>query len=186
MDDLTGLLLWGGSHLTCIVKINSLCLSSYDEDVNTFRFQQGTIFTVYTIANYYIRRFVVLHTCTQTLFHTQHSREMQEIIRRAHNNKTILYLTFMIRRVCCKSEHFWRSFLSSPLVLSCLTTAVIVFFVWLWQQVYDNIYNLRLYYVDSGTQQDYILSSLCNLAESVLVWMGRIQFDLCFASSAVM
>ncbi len=60
------------------------------------------------------------------------------------------------------------------------------FFVWLWQQVYDNIYNLRLYYADSGTQQDYILSSLCNLAESVLVWMGHIQFDLCFASSAVM
>ncbi len=41
MDDLTGLLLWGGSCLTwCIVKTNSPCLSSYD-DVNTFRFQQA-------------------------------------------------------------------------------------------------------------------------------------------------
>ncbi len=30
-------------------------------------------------------QFVVLYTCTQTLFHTQHSREMQEIFKRAHN-----------------------------------------------------------------------------------------------------
>ncbi len=45
MDDLTGLLLWGGSRLTCIVKTNSPCLSSHDEDVNTFQFQQATIFT---------------------------------------------------------------------------------------------------------------------------------------------
>ncbi len=29
----------------CIVKTNSPCLSSPDEDVNTFRFQQATIFT---------------------------------------------------------------------------------------------------------------------------------------------
>ncbi len=42
--DLTGLLLWGGSRLTCIVKTISPCLSSH-EDVNTFRFQQATIFT---------------------------------------------------------------------------------------------------------------------------------------------
>ncbi len=45
MDDLTGLLLWGGSRLTCIVKTNSPCLSSHDGDVNTFQFQQATIFT---------------------------------------------------------------------------------------------------------------------------------------------
>ncbi len=43
---------------------------------------------VYTITNDYINcQFVVLHTCTQTLFHTPHIREMQEIFRRAHNNK---------------------------------------------------------------------------------------------------
>ncbi len=40
MNDLTGSLLWGGSQLTCIVKTNSPCLSSHDEDVNTFQFQQ--------------------------------------------------------------------------------------------------------------------------------------------------
>ncbi len=44
MDNLTGLLLWGGSCLTCIVKTNSPCLFSHD-DVNTFKFQQATIFT---------------------------------------------------------------------------------------------------------------------------------------------
>ena len=33
------------SHLTCIVKTNSPCLSSHDEDVYTFQFQQATIFT---------------------------------------------------------------------------------------------------------------------------------------------
>ncbi len=65
--NLTGLLLWGGSRLTCIVKTNSPCLSSHDEDVNTFRFQQAPIFysyiiipatinhnNVYTITNDYI------------------------------------------------------------------------------------------------------------------------------------
>ncbi len=31
--------------MTCIVKTNSPCLSSHDEDVNTFQFQQATIFT---------------------------------------------------------------------------------------------------------------------------------------------
>ncbi len=41
MDNLTGLLLWGGSRLTCILKTNSPCLSSHDEDVNTFQFYRG-------------------------------------------------------------------------------------------------------------------------------------------------
>ncbi len=50
------------------------------------------------------------------------------------------------------NEKFGRWFLSSPLVLSRLTTAVVGFFVWQWQQVCDQISNLRLYYVDSGTQ----------------------------------
>ncbi len=66
------LTLWGGSRLTrCIVKTSSLCLSSHDEDANTFQFQPATIFTatllfqpqlittlylylyLYTITNYY-------------------------------------------------------------------------------------------------------------------------------------
>ncbi len=33
------------------------------------------------------RQFVVLHTCTQILFHTQHIHEMQEIFRHAHNKR---------------------------------------------------------------------------------------------------
>ena len=88
MDDLTVLLLLGGSHLACIIKTNSPCLSSHDEDVYTFQFQQASIFTAtlmfqpQLITTMYIqlqmikhinRQFVVLHTCTQTLFHTQHS-----------------------------------------------------------------------------------------------------------------
>ncbi len=84
-------------HLTCIVKSNSLCLSSH-EDVYIFQFQQATIFTAtllfqpQLITKTYIQlqiiincQFVVLHTCT-------HIREMQEIFRCAHNKKnTILY-----------------------------------------------------------------------------------------------
>ncbi len=101
---------------------------------------------------------------------------MQEIVRGDHNNKRQYFIEpFLIRSVCSKRDHVWRPFLSSPLVLSRLTTAVVVFFVWQWQQVYDQISNLWLYYVDSGTQQD-------NLADSALVWMGRL---LCFAASAV-
>ncbi len=45
MEDLTEQLLWDGSRLTwCIVKTNSQCLSCH-HDVNTFQFQQATIFT---------------------------------------------------------------------------------------------------------------------------------------------
>ncbi len=39
------LLLWGGSRLTCSKDKLTACLSSHDEDLNTFRFQQATIFT---------------------------------------------------------------------------------------------------------------------------------------------
>ncbi len=70
-------------------------------------------------------QFVVVHTCTRTLFHTQHIRE---IYRRTHNNKRQNLLNlFWISSVCFKRDHVWRSFLSSPLVLSRLTTAVVVF-----------------------------------------------------------
>ncbi len=105
MDDLTGLLLWGGSRLTCIVKTNSPCLSSHDEDVNIFWLQQASIFTAtllfqpQLITTLYIqlqiiinRQFAVLHTCAWTLFHTWHSREMQEILRRTHNNKRLYFI----------------------------------------------------------------------------------------------
>ncbi len=141
MDDLTGLLLWGRSHLTCIVKTNLPCLSSHDEDLNTFQFQQATIFSAtllfqpQLITTLYIQlqmiinhQFVVLHTYTQTLFHTQHIREMQEIFRSAHNNNRQYFIEpFLIKSVRCKHDNVWRSFLSSPLVLSRLNTAVVVF-----------------------------------------------------------
>ncbi len=41
--------------------------------------------------------------------------------------KTILYWNFLIRSVRCKRNHVWWWFLSSPLVLSRLTTAVVFF-----------------------------------------------------------
>ncbi len=86
---------------------------------------------------------------------------MQEIFKRAHNNKRQYFIEpFLIRSVRCKHEHFWRSFLSSPLILSRLTTAVVGFFVWQWQQVCDQISNLRLYYIDSGTQHHNKMNTL--------------------------
>ncbi len=132
MDDLTGLLLWGGSRLTCIVKTSSPCLSSHDEDRNTFQFQLATSFTAtllfqpQLITTLYIqlqmikhihRHFVILHTCMQTLFHTEHSREVQEIFRCAHNNKTHYFIeTFLIRGVHCKRNTFLRLFLSARFI----------------------------------------------------------------------
>ncbi len=106
IDDLRGLreryLRSSDSHLTCLVETNTPCLS-YHEDVYIFQFQQATIFTAtllfqpQLITTMYIQlqmikqhincQFVVLHTCTQILFHTQHSREMQEIFRRTHKTK---------------------------------------------------------------------------------------------------
>ncbi len=130
------------SHLTCTVESNSLCLFSH-EDVYIFQFQQATIFTAtilfqpQLITTMYMQlqmikyincQFVVLHTCTQTLFHTRHIREMQEIFRSAHNNKKQYFIEpFLIRSVRWKRNHVWRRFLCSPLILSRLTTAVIVF-----------------------------------------------------------
>ncbi len=130
------------SHLTCTVETNSLCLFSH-EDVYIFQFQQATIFTAtilfqpQLITTMYMQlqmikyincQFVVLHTCTQTLFHTRHIREMQEIFRSAHNNKKQYFIEpFLIRSVRCTRNHVWWRFLCSPLVLSRLTTAVIVF-----------------------------------------------------------
>ncbi len=51
-----------------------------------------------------IRQFVVY---TKTLFHTQHSREMQEIFRHAHNNKRQYFIEpFLIRvRLRSKRKH---------------------------------------------------------------------------------
>ncbi len=75
------------SHLTCIVKTNSPCLSSH-EDVYIFNFSRQLFLQLHyyskpqLIATMYIQlhmikhincQFVVLHTCTQTLFHTRHS-----------------------------------------------------------------------------------------------------------------
>ncbi len=108
IDDLTVLryryLRSSDSHLTGLVETNSTCLSSH-EDVYIFQFQQATIFTAtllfqpQLITTMYIqlqmikylhRQFVVLHTCTHTLFHTQ--REIQEIFRRTHKTKDNILL----------------------------------------------------------------------------------------------
>ncbi len=51
--------------------------------------------------------FVVLHTCTQTLFHTQHICGVQKLFRRANNTKILYFIEpFLIRSVRCKREHF--------------------------------------------------------------------------------
>ncbi len=59
-------------------------------------------------------QFVVLHICTQTLSHTQHSREMQEIFRRAHNNKK----QYFIEPILIRSELQTRSCLTMVYVQS--------------------------------------------------------------------
>ncbi len=102
------------SYLTCIVETKSLCLSSH-EDVNTFKFQQATMFTATLLfqpqlirtlyiqlqmIKHIIRHFLVLNTCTQTLFHTRHIREMQEIFRRAHNNKRQYFIESFSDKKC--------------------------------------------------------------------------------------
>ncbi len=155
------------SHLTCIVEINSPCLSSH-EDVYIFQCQQATIFTAtllfqpQLITTMYIQlqmikhihhQFVVLRTCTRTLCHTRHIREMQEIFRCTHNNKHFIE-RFLIRSMSCKLDHVWRWFLSSTLVLSRLINHSYRFFFFVWQrkQLCVNISNWSLYYIDSGTQ----------------------------------
>ncbi len=45
-------------------------------------------------------QFVVLHTCTQTLFNTQHIREMQEIFRRDHTLLTLANTSIFDDRFC--------------------------------------------------------------------------------------
>ncbi len=123
-DDLTGLLLWGGSRLTCVVKTNSPCPSSHDEDVNTFQFQQATIFTAtlfqpQLITTMYIQLQMIIYKssvcCVVSCVHTRHIREMQEIFRRTHNNKRQYFIEpFLIRSVRCKRDHVWRYHFSLP------------------------------------------------------------------------
>ncbi len=90
---------------------------------------------------------------------------MQEIFRRAHNNKKQYIIEHL--SVCCKCNEFWWSFLSSPLVLLHLTTAVVVFFfVWQWHQVYDQICNyvdlvFRRFWHPTSQQGDILSSNQC-------------------------
>ncbi len=141
MDNLTGLLLWGGSRLTCIVKTNSPCLSSHYEDVNTFQFQQAPIFTAtllfqpQLITMYNIQLQMIIYKSSVCCFTHRHYFIHDIVVRckkssNAHNNKRQDFIEpFLIRSVRFKREHFWRPFLSSPLVLSRLITAVVVFFL---------------------------------------------------------
>ncbi len=75
--------------------------------------------------------------------------------------------------VSCKCDHVWRWFRSSLLVLSHLTIAVVIFFVWQRRQVCVQISNWSLYYIDSGTQHHnkiIILSFLCSWIWAVFNW----------------
>ncbi len=157
-----------GSRLTCIVKTYSPCLSSHD-DVNTFQFQQATIFTAtllfqpQLITTLYIQLLFYTHAHRHYFIHD--SREMQEIFRRAHNNKRQYFIEpFLIRSVRCKREHFWWWFLSSPPVLSCLTTAVVIFCLAVAAGMRSNFsFEAVLHRILHPTsQQDDILSSLCS------------------------
>ncbi len=51
------------------------------------------------------RQFVVLHTCTQTLFQIQHIREVKKIFRCAHNNKRLYFNEPFLISVRCKRDH---------------------------------------------------------------------------------
>ncbi len=131
------------SHLTCIVKTNSLCLSTH-EDVY-ISMSSGNYFYSYNIIPATINhnnvyklqmikhincQFVVLHTCTQTLFHTRHICGVQKIFRRANNTKRLYFIEpFLIKSVRCKREHFLWWFLSRFILFNhcchrfCLTVA---------------------------------------------------------------
>ncbi len=160
-----------------ILALLAPCSTIWATGKPTLLFQPQLITTMYIQLQYINRKFVVLHTCTQTLFHTQHSREMQEIFKRAHNKKRQYFIEpFLIKSVRCKHEHFWRSFLSTCFISfnhSCRR-----FFVWQWQQVCDQISNLRLYYINFGTQHHNKMILAPYVAESALVWMGSSPFVL--------
>ncbi len=69
----------------------------------TLLFQPQLIRTLYIqlqMIKHIIRHFLVLNTCTQTLFHTRHIREMQEIFRRAHNNKRQYFIESFSDKKC--------------------------------------------------------------------------------------
>ncbi len=87
---------------------------------------------VYTITNDYKSSVCCLHTCAQTLFNTQYSRKTQEIFRRTHNKKRPHFIEPFQKKCVLQTRAFLTIVLSSPLVLSRLTTAVIVFF-FVWQ-----------------------------------------------------
>ncbi len=74
----------------------------------------------------------------------------------------------------CKRQHFWRSFLSSPLILSSLTTAVLVFFCLAVAagNVMRSNFKLEplLCRLLHPTSQDDILSSLCSRVCAGLNW----------------
>ncbi len=68
----------------------------------------------------------VLHTCTQTLFHTRHSPKMQETFRRAHNNKRQYFIEpFLIRSMTIVS-------LQSTCLFRLISAVMFFFFVWQW------------------------------------------------------
>ncbi len=122
------------------------------------------------------------HSHRHYFIHVRLSREMQEIFRRANNNKRQNFIEpFLIRSVCCKRDHFLRSFQSSPLVLSRLNTAAIRFLSGSGSRyaIQFLIWGcITLILAPNITTRWYL--KLLGVAESALVWMDRL---LCFSSS---
>ncbi len=167
MDDLTGLLLWGGSRLTCIVTTNSPCLSNHDEDVNTFQFQQATIFTAtllfqpQLITTLYIQLQMIINkssVCCFTYMHTDiisyttYSWDARNLQRCPQQQKTILYWTFSDKKCALQTRAFLMMVSVQSTRFISFNHSCHRFFVWQWQQVCDQISNLRLYYIDSCIQ----------------------------------
>ncbi len=102
--------------LICITEIN------YIKKKITNRLNDSVCVCVCVYIYIYIyRQFVVLHTCTDIISYTTVVRCKKSSDAPITKDNSLLNLFWC---VCCKRKHFCRSFLSSPLVLSCLNTAV--------------------------------------------------------------
>ncbi len=110
--------------------------------VNTFQFQQATIFTATLLfqpqlfTTLYIQLQMIIYKSSVCCFTHMHKDIISytTVVRCKKSSEAPITTKgqyfiepFLIRSVRCKHKHFWRWFLSSPLVLSRLTTAVVSF-----------------------------------------------------------
>ncbi len=118
------------------------------------------------------------------LFHTRHSSEMQEIFRGAHNNKRqYFFFTFSDKKCALQTQAFLTIVSVQSTRFISFNHSCRCFFAWQWQQVCNQISNLRLYYIDSGPQHHNKMILAPYVAESALVWMGSSPFVLLPASA---